>query len=114
MRKVKVTCDSTCDLSAELIEKYNITVLPLAVILGEKEYLDGVNVSAFDIFDFVKKNNILPKTAAVSVGQYRDAFKPYVDKGYDIVYDITVKCPHASRTRTSSHRNSATFIPWTV
>lgn len=92
MRKVKVTCDSTCDLSAELIEKYNITVLPLAVILGEKEYLDGVNVSAFDIFDFVKKNNILPKTAAVSVGQYRDAFKPYVDKGYDIVHiDISSK-----------------------
>lgn len=92
MRKVKVTCDSTCDLSEELIKKYDITVMPLTVILGEREFSDGVNVSAFDIFDFVKANNVLPKTAAVSVGEYREVFKKYVDAGYDVVHiDISAK-----------------------
>ena len=47
---VRISADSTCDLSEELIEKYNITIAPLYVRVGEEERLDGVNVSPDDIF----------------------------------------------------------------
>ena len=40
---VKIIADSTCDLSKELIEKYDIAIIPLYVRLGDEEYLDGVN-----------------------------------------------------------------------
>ena len=39
---VRILSDSTCDLSPELVERYNIEIIPLHVYLGEEEYLDGV------------------------------------------------------------------------
>ena len=42
---IKILSDSTCDLSKDLLEKYDITVLPLHVLLGDDEYLDGVNIT---------------------------------------------------------------------
>lgn len=45
---VIIACDSTCDLNTELIERFNIKVLPLGVSLGGKEYLDGINISTYN------------------------------------------------------------------
>ena len=45
-----IACDSTCDLNSELIERYQIKVLPLGVSLGGKQYLDGVNITPDDIY----------------------------------------------------------------
>ena len=86
MAKVRITCDSTCDLSHALVEKYGITVVGLYVTLGDKQYRDGVDVSLDDLFDYVAKTNQLPKTAAVSVGNYIDVFKAFVDAGEEVVH----------------------------
>ena len=43
---IRIISDSTCDLSKELIEKYNITVVPLHIVLGEEEFFDGVNITS--------------------------------------------------------------------
>ena len=47
---VKIISDSTCDLSKELVEKYDITILPLHILLGEDEYRDGVDITPEEIF----------------------------------------------------------------
>lgn len=47
--KVIIAADSTCDLSPELIEKYNIEIIPLPVNLGDKPCLDGVDVTVDDV-----------------------------------------------------------------
>lgn len=64
---VKIVADSTCDLSGELIKKYNISVIPLNILLGEEEYLDGVDITPQQIFDWSEKNKTTPKTSAVSM-----------------------------------------------
>lgn len=71
--KIKITSDSTCDLSAEQIEKYNIGIFRLTVILGENSFKDG-QIEPQQIFDYVKESNLLPKTAAGSVDEYTDFF----------------------------------------
>lgn len=86
MHKIKITCDSTCDLTAELYEKYNVEVLPLGVSLGDEFYHDGVDVTAKSIFSFVEKKGVLPKTAAVSIGEYEEVFRKYVDQGYAVIH----------------------------
>ena len=48
--RVKIISDSTCDLSAELIAKYNIDILPLHILLGENEYEDGKNIAPDQIY----------------------------------------------------------------
>ena len=51
---VKIISDSTCDLSKELVEKYDITILPLHILLGEDEYRDGVDITAGRNFPVVR------------------------------------------------------------
>lgn len=86
MRPIKILTDSTSDLSKELLEKYDIEVIPLTVTLGENSYKDGLEISAEDIFESYEKNKILPKTSAVSVAEYTEIFSGWVEKGYDIVH----------------------------
>ena len=59
---VRIIADSTCDLSQELIEKYDITILPLHVVLGEEDYLDGKNITPEYIYEYSDRYKTTPKT----------------------------------------------------
>ena len=78
---IRITSDSTCDLN-DLVNTRNIGILPLQVNLAEKAYRDGVDITPQDIFDFVAKTKILPKTSAPSIGEYEEFFEEQL-KGYD-------------------------------
>ena len=62
---IKIISDSTSDLSAELKERYDISILPLNVHLGDQKFLDGVNITPQEIFAWSDANNTTPKTSAV-------------------------------------------------
>ena len=86
MDKIKVTCDSTCDLTPELYESYGVQVLPLCITLGEDTYSDGVDVTAEDLFAFADRTGTLPKTSALSPAEYEKAFAPWVEQGYKVIH----------------------------
>lgn len=86
MAKIKITCDSTCDLPQELCEKHNITVMPLNVGMGDQFYRDGADVTPEELFAYVDRTGKLPTTAAVSPGDYTDFFRPFVEDGYDVIH----------------------------
>ena len=86
MRPIKIVADSTADLPKELLEKYDIEVIPLSVTLGENTYKDGQEICAQDIYNFYNEKKELPKTSAVSVLEYTEIFTPWVEKGYDIIH----------------------------
>ena len=86
MSKIKVTCDSTCDLTEELYEQYDVEVISLCVSLGDKLYHDGVDIKAQDIFEYVSAQGTLPKTSAISVGEYETVFRKYVEQGYQVIH----------------------------
>ena len=83
---IVITADSTCDLPQELIDKYDIKIIPLSILLGEKVYHDGVDIKPSDIYDFVEKTGELPKTAAVTPSEYHEVFKCFADDGKKIVH----------------------------
>lgn len=82
---VKIIADSTCDLSKDLIEKYDITILPLHIILGDKEYLDGVTVTPDEIYKWSDANNTTPKTSAASIEDTIEVLKPMVEAGDEVI-----------------------------
>ena len=88
--KIRISADSTCDLSQELIEKYSISVMPLHVSLGDKDYLDGVTIEPQDIYDYYASEKKLPKTGARSAQEYSEFFKGILDQGYDAVVHFTI------------------------
>lgn len=86
MKKVKVTCDSTCDLTRELYARYDVDVIPLGVSLGDDFRYDSVDVTASELFEYVKNSGMLPKTSAVSVGEYTERFGKIVETGCQVVH----------------------------
>ena len=82
---IRIISDSTCDLSKDLIEKYNITVVPLHIVLSEDEFLDGVNIAPDDIYAWSDANNATPKTSAVSIEEAAEAIKQFTDKGEQVI-----------------------------
>lgn len=88
MNKVVVIADSTTDLSKELVEKYQIKVVPLHVTIpgDETDYLDGVNLDALSIYEKVDKSGKTPKTGARNTGEFIEDFRPYIEQGYDIIF----------------------------
>lgn len=82
---VKIISDSTCDLSKALLDKYDISILPLHILLGDEEYEDGVNITPDEIYAWSDKNKTTPKTSAPSLDAAVSLFKPFIEQGNEIV-----------------------------
>ena len=86
---IKIISDSTCDLSADLIQKHNIGIVPLIVMKNDEEYIDGVTITPGDIFAHVASGGSLCSTAARSVGTYMEEFEKYTED-YDGIIHINI------------------------
>ena len=87
--KICISCDSTCDIPKDLLEKYDIHLMPITIMLGTEEHHDGIDVTPEDIFNFVDKTNELPKTSAVNVYEYTEYFKK-LRQQYDAVIHFSL------------------------
>ena len=87
--RVKITADSTCDLSGELLEEKNITVMPLHVLLGQEVLEDGVTCTPEKIFQYVKETGGTYNSAAANPMEYYEFFTPF-SRDYDAVIHISV------------------------
>ena len=87
--RYKITADSTCDLGRELIERYDIGILPLYVQLGEKTYRDGVDIRPDEIYAHVAAGGALATTAAVNLADYVRAFTELASQ-YDFVIHVNI------------------------
>ena len=84
--KIKILADSTCDLPPEVVQKFDIGIVPLYVIMDDKSYRDGVDTSSDVLYEYSDRTKLTPKTAAASVADFIDVFTPYVEQGYDIIF----------------------------
>ena len=82
---IRICSDSTCDLSDELVSRYDITIIPLHIVLGDKEYRDRVEISQEEIFEWADGNKSTPKTSAVSYEDASDFVRPMLDAGDEII-----------------------------
>ena len=86
---IKIISDSTRDLSAELIAKYNIDIVPLFVMKNDEEFEDGVTITSQQIFEHVAAGGSLCSTAARSMVYYQEVFAKYADS-YDGIIHINI------------------------
>lgn len=84
--KIKLTTDSSCDVSPEVLKQYNINYIPFTIILNGEDFTDTVDINPQKIFDFVTKTGKLPKTAANSIESFKAFFEKEMEGGYDIIY----------------------------
>ncbi len=98
--KIKILSDSTCDLSAELLEKYDITLVPLTIIKNGEAFADGVTITPAEIFEHVANGGDLCSTTAMNVGEYTEYFEKYASD-YDGIIHINIGAGFSS-----SHQNA--------
>ena len=93
--RIKITSDSTCDLSAELIGKYNIGIMPLTVIKDGEAFRDNVTITPTEIFAHVASGGSLCTTAAVNTAEYQDWFAQFSAE-YDGVIHVNLSAEFSS------------------
>ncbi len=86
MGKIKIVADSTCDLSKELLEEYDITIIPLCIVMDEKSYYDGLEITSEEIYRWADANKTTPKTAAVTFEKASEILKPMMEEQDEIIF----------------------------
>lgn len=86
MSSVKIVADSTCDLSHDLLELYDISVLPLMISMGEITKKDGLELVPEEIYRWSDETGQTPKTAAPTIGDAVSFLEPFVNAGLDIIF----------------------------
>ena len=99
--KIKITSDSTCDLSRDLLNQHNISLVPLTIVKNGQDFLDGVTITPADIFAHVASGGSLCSTAALSVGVYQDVFTKYA-QDYDGIIHISIGSGFSSSYQNAS------------
>ena len=87
--RIKITADSTCDLTAELVEQNQITITPLTVNCGAESFRDGVDITPDGLYEKIRATGTLASTAAVNVQEYMDAFSAAL-RDHDAVVHFTI------------------------
>lgn len=82
---MRIIVDSTCDLPKEIIEEYNIDILPLKVLIEDKEYYDRVTIELDEVYEYMRKG-IVPKTSQVSPISFYETFEKFCKEGEDFIY----------------------------
>ncbi len=97
MGKVRIVTDSTCDLSQELLDRYDIKVIPLCIIMDDQSYKDGVEVKTEDVLKWSNENKTTPKTSAANLEDASEFLRPFQEAGEEVIYigiseDMSTTC----------------------
>ena len=97
MGKTVIITDSTADLTKELLDKYQIEVIPLCIVMDDKSYFDGIDVTPEEIIAWSDKNKTTPKTAAAGIEEAMKHLRPHKEAGDDVIYigiseDMSTTC----------------------
>ena len=99
-RPVCITYDSTCDLTPQLLERFQIRTVPLTIQSGERVFADDGQYTSAELYADYRRNGTLPKTAAVSPEEFKNFFLSILEEGYDIVHidissELSCTCQNA-------------------
>ena len=89
-RKIALITDSTCDIPKEWIELYDITVVPLTIIFGDRQYLDGVDLTPEAFYERLPIDPNHPSTSQPTPQAFREAYCEVVEKGAEEIIVITI------------------------
>lgn len=100
MANIKIICDSLSDLTDDIAQKYDIDILPLNVIIKDKEYKDGVDLKTEDFYKILVEEKVVPKTSQITFADFYNVFDKYTKEGQQILYIS------ASRTSTGTSQSA--------
>lgn len=109
--RIALITDSTCDIPMEWREKYDITVVPLTIIMGDRQYLDGVDLTAERFYELLPQTTRLPTTSQPAPREFLDAYKAAAEKGYQEAVVITISSAMSGTILSANQAAADSPIP---
>ncbi|MCD4671481.1 MAG: DegV family protein [Anaerolineaceae bacterium] len=88
--RIALITDSTCDIPTEWIEEFDITVIPLTIVWGTEQFLDGVELSAADFYQRLEADPVIPSTSQPSPQVFLNAYQQASEKVYEEILVIVI------------------------
>ncbi len=85
-QKILLSADTPCDIGNELKARYQVSLFPLHIILDEKQYTDGLDITSAQLYEAWWNHKLLPRTAAINPEEYESYFMPFLENGYDVIH----------------------------
>lgn len=83
---MKIVCDSISDINQNIIEKYDVTIVPLSILIDNKEYIDRLDITKEDFYKILRSDSDIPKTSQATYSRFKEVFESFTTKGEDVVY----------------------------
>ncbi|AGM22665.1 DegV family protein [Fusobacterium animalis] len=90
LSRIAILTDSASDLTPDMIEGLDVTIIPIRLRIGENNYKDGVNLSKKEFWHKLLTENVVPKTAQPSPAEFRDYYEELFNKGYEKILSIHI------------------------
>jgi len=88
--RIAIVTDSTCDIPADWLKQYQITVVPMTLIFGEEQYLDGVQITAMEFYERLSNNPIHPTTSQPAPEVFLEVFKKAAAEGAEEIVALVI------------------------
>ena len=86
MSNIQIICDTMNDVPKEIVEKYNIEILPATIVFDGIEYKAGVDIQGDEFYKMLRSSNSMPTTSQVTYATFKDTFEKYLNEGKKILY----------------------------
>ena len=90
LSKIAILTDSASDITPDMIEGLDVTVIPIRLKIGENNYKDGVNLSKKEFWHKLLTEKVMPKTAQPSPAEFRDYYEELFNKGYEKIISLHI------------------------
>jgi len=112
--KIALITDSTCDIPEELVEKYEINIVPLTIVWGGEQYRDGIDINAADFYKRLDEDPQLPTTSQPTPQEMLAAYKKAKSEGAEEILIITISSAMSGTHESANAAAELIDIPVTV
>ncbi len=109
-----IICDSTCDIPQDMIDRYDIQVVPQYVIWGDEQYRDRVDIQPEEFYQRLVSDNVRPTTSQATIGDFKEAIQSAIEKGASEAIILTVSSAMSGTYEMAKQAADAASIPVSV
>ncbi|MBN2047579.1 MAG: DegV family protein [Anaerolineaceae bacterium] len=109
--RIAIMTDSTCDIPPEWVEEFDIAIIPLTIVWGDEQFLDGVDLSAEAFYEHLAQDTVIPTTSQPTPKLFIDAFQRAAEKGYDEILLLAISSAMSGTIQSARQAAEQSPIP---
>lgn len=86
MSNIKIICDTMNDVPKNIMDKYDIEILPATIIFEGKEYRAGVDIDGDEFYQLLRGSENMPSTSQITYATFKDTFEKYLNEDKKVLY----------------------------